>query len=131
MLIISIYSHGNNIQILPIKMVKNNESKLTQYSSTQNNNISNNTFYTKYTDDINNNNENININCQKDNGKIEEEKYNGKKYLSYSVNKKENINEEKNNLNNRTAFKGNSIYDEISSLLLNEPLNIQVFKNSK
>ena len=127
----NIYSHGNNIQILPIKMVKNNESKLTQYSSTQNNNISNNTFYTKYTDDINNNNENININCQKDNGKIEEEKYNGKKYLSYSVNKKENLNEEKNNLNNRTAFKGNSIYDEISSLLLNEPLNIQVFKNSK
>ena len=127
----NIYSLGNNIQILPIKMVKNNESKLTQYSSTQNNNISNNTFYTKYTDDINNNNENININCQNDNGKIEEEKYNGKKYLSYSVNKKENINEEKNNLNNRTAFKGNSIYDEISSLLLNEPLNIQVFKNSK
>ena len=112
-------------------MVKNNESKLTQYSSTQNNNISNNTFYTKYTDDINNNNENININCQNDNGKIKEEKYNGKKYLSYSVNKKENLNEEKNNPNNRTAFKGNSIYDEISSLLLNEPLNIQVFKNSK
>ena len=127
----NIRSYGNNIQILPIKMVKNNESKLTQYSSTQNNNISNNTFYTKYTDDINNNNENININCQNDNGKIEEEKYNGKKYLSYSVNKKENLNEEKNNLNNRTAFKGNSIYDEISSLLLNEPLNIQVFKNSK
>ena len=105
----------------------NDNSKIENYKENknpnfiQNNNINiSNTFYSKIT------NENSNFNYQKDNGKMEEV-YNGKKYLAYSEKKKEDLNnKEKNKMDNKTEFKpkGNNIYSEISSLLLNDSLHI-------
>ena len=44
--------------------------------------------------------------------------------MAYSEKKQENVNNEGNNINNKTAFKKNNIYSEISSLLLNDSLHI-------
>ena len=118
------YNQKKNL-IIPIKLIHNNDSKISQYSSMQNNNTTNNTFFsnnnTKYTDD--NYNQNENIKYKIDNGKIDEV-YNKKKYMAYSEKKQENVNNEGNNINNKTAFKKNNIYSEISSLLLNDSLHI-------
>ena len=113
-------------KIIPIKLIQN-ESKLTQMSSYQNYNLSNSTY------NINNNikmindtkqNENTNINYQKDNGKTNY--YNNeKKYLAYSEKKKENVNnEQKSRISNKTEFKNNNLYSDISSILLNDSLHI-------
>ena len=83
-----------------------------------------NTFYTNNNTKITN--ENSNLNYQGDNGKIEEV-FNGKKYFAYSEKKKENLNnEDKNRMTHKTEFKGkgNNLYSEISSLLLNDSLHI-------
>ena len=83
-----------------------------------------NTFYTNNNTKITN--ENSNLNYQGDNGKIEEV-LNGKKYFAYSEKKKENLNnEDKNRMTHKTEFKGkgNNLYSEISSLLLNDSLHI-------
>ena len=113
-------------KIIPIKLIQN-ESKLTQMSSYQNYNLSNSTY------NINNNikmvndtkqNENININYQKDNGKTNDY-VNEKKYLAYSEKKKENVNnEQKSRISNKTEFKNNNLYSDISSILLNDSLHI-------
>ena len=108
----------------------NDNSKLdnTNYNENKNPNLINNnrsnTFYTNNNTKITN--ENSNLNYQRDNGKIEEV-YNGKKYFAYSEKKKDNSNDEdKNRMNNKTEFKGkgNNLYSEISSLLLNDSLHI-------
>ena len=108
----------------------NNNSKLdnTNYNENKNPNLINNnrsnTFYTNNNTKITN--ENSNLNYQRDNGKIEEV-YNGKKYFAYSEKKKDNSNDkDKNRMNNKTEFKGkgNNLYSEISSLLLNDSLHI-------
>ena len=108
----------------------NDNSKLdnTNYNENKNPNLINNnrsnTFYTNNNTKITN--ENSNLNYQRDNGKIEEV-YNGKKYFAYSEKKKDSSNDEdKNRMNNKTEFKGkgNNLYSEISSLLLNDSLHI-------
>ena len=120
------YYNAQQKKIIPIKLIQN-ESKLTQMSSYQNYNLSNSTY------NINNNikmvndtkqNENININYQKDNGKTNY--YNNeKKYLAYSEKKKENVNnEQKSRISNKTEFKNNNLYSDISSILLNDSLHI-------
>ena len=120
------YYNAQQKKIIPIKLIQN-ESKLTQMSSYQNYNLSNSTY------NINNNikmvndtkqNENTNINYQKDNGKTNY--YNNeKKYLAYSEKKKENVNnEQKSRISNKTEFKNNNLYSDISSILLNDSLHI-------
>ena len=120
------YYNAQKKKIIPIKLIQN-ESKLTQMSSYQNYNLSNSTY------NINNNikmindtkqNENTNINYQKDNGKTNY--YNNeKKYLAYSEKKKENVNnEQKSRISNKTEFKNNNLYSDISSILLNDSLHI-------
>ena len=103
------------------KIENNNYNENMNPNYIQKNNINmSNTLYSKNTK------ENSNLNYQKDNGKIEEV-CNGKKYLAYSEKKKENINNgEKKSITNKTEFKikGNNIYSEISSLLLNDSLHI-------
>ena len=96
---------------------KNNYQNTSQFS---------NTFYTINNNNVKANYENPNLNCKKENGKIEEDICNGKKFVAYSEKKKENINNEEKNIliNNKTAFKGNNLYNEISSLLLNDSLHI-------
>ena len=114
---------NNNLQQkqrnIPIKFSRN-ESKITQISSYQNDNISN----IAHNNGINQNN-NYYINYQKDNGRTNNFN-NGKKYLAFSEKKKENVNNENiKEINNRTEFKfNNSIYNDISSQLLNDSLHI-------
>ena len=114
---------NNNLQQkqrnIPIKFSRN-ESKITQISSYQNDNISN----IAHNNGINQN-DNYYINYQKDNGRTNNFN-NGKKYLAFSEKKKENVNNENiKEINNRTEFKfNNSIYNDISSQLLNDSLHI-------
>ena len=104
---------------IPIKFSRN-ESKITQISSYQNDNISN----IAHNNGINQN-DNYYINYQKDNGRTNNFN-NGKKYLAFSEKKKENVNNENiKEINNRTEFKFNNIiYNDISSQLLNDSLHI-------
>ena len=103
------------------KIENNNYNENMNPNYIQKNNINmSNTLYSKNTKEASN------LNYQKDNGKIEEV-CNGKKYLAYSEKKKENTNNgEKKSITNKTEFKvkGNNIYSEISSLLLNDSLHI-------
>ena len=94
---------------------KNNYQDSSQFS---------NTFYTNNIN-IKTNYENPNFNYKKENGKTEA-MHDEKKFMAYSEKKKENINNEEKNIliNNKTAFKGNNLYNEISSLLLNDSLHI-------
>ena len=94
---------------------KNNYQDSSQFS---------NTFYTNNIN-IKTNYDNPNINYKKENGKTEV-MHDEKKFMAYSEKKKENINNEEKNIliNNKTAFKGNNLYNEISSLLLNDSLHI-------
>jgi len=114
---------NNNLQQkqrnIPIKFSRN-ESKITQISSYQNDNISN----IAHNNGINQN-DNYYINYQKDNGRTNNFN-NGKKYLAFSEKKKENVNNENiKEINNRTEFKFNNIiYNDISSQLLNDSLHI-------
>ena len=104
---------------IPIKFSRN-ESKITQISSHQNDNMSN----IAYNNGINQN-DNYYINYQKDNGRINNFN-NVKKYVAFSEKKKENINNENiKEINNRTEFKfNNNNYSDISSQLLNDSLHI-------
>lgn len=114
---------NNNLQQkqrnIPIKFSRN-ESKITQISRYQNDNISN----IAHNNGINQN-DNYYINYQKDNGRTNNFN-NGKKYLAFSEKKKENVNNENiKEINNRTEFKFNNIiYNDISSQLLNDSLHI-------
>ena len=94
---------------------KNNYQDSSQFS---------NTFYTNNIN-IKTNYDNPNFNYKKENGKTEV-MHDEKKFMAYSEKKKENINNEEKNIliNNKTAFKGNNLYNEISSLLLNDSLHI-------
>ena len=104
---------------IPIKFSRN-ESKITQISSYQNDNMSN----IAYNNGINQN-DNYYINYQKDNGRINNFN-NVKKYVAFSEKKKENVNNENiKEINNRTEFKfNNNNYSDISSQLLNDSLHI-------
>ena len=104
---------------IPIKFSRN-ESKITQISSYQNDNMSN----IAYNNGINQN-DNYYMNYQKDNGRINNFN-NVKKYVAFSEKKKENINNENiKEINNRTEFKfNNNNYSDISSQLLNDSLHI-------
>ena len=94
---------------------KNNYQDSSQFS---------NTFFTNNIN-IKTNYDNPNFNYKKENGKTEV-MHDEKKFMAYSEKKKENINNEEKNIliNNKTAFKGNNLYNEISSLLLNDSLHI-------
>ena len=96
-------------------IAKNNYQDSSQFS---------NTFYTNNIN-IKTNYDNPNFNYKKENGKTEV-MHDEKKFMAYSEKKKENINNEEKNIliNNKTAFKGNNLYNEISSLLLNDSLHI-------
>ena len=96
-------------------IAKNNYQDSSQFS---------NTFYTNNIN-IKTNYDNQNFNYKKENGKTEV-MHDEKKFMAYSEKKKENINNEEKNIliNNKTAFKGNNLYNEISSLLLNDSLHI-------
>ena len=108
---INYYNAQQNQKIIPIKLTQN-ESKMTQMSSYQNYNLLKSTY--------NNNN---NLNYQKDNGSTNV--FNNKKYLAYSEKKKENVNNGENRvLGNKTEFKMNNLYSDISTILLNDSLHI-------
>ena len=108
---INYYNAQQNQKIIPIKLTQN-ESKMTQMSSYQNYNLLKSTY------NINNN-----LNYQKDNGSTNV--FNNKKYFAYSEKKKENVNNGENRvLGNKTEFKMNNLYSDISTILLNDSLHI-------